>query len=86
MIQAYLLSIFVWMAIILYTIHTTKSKIAQNGWLDDAEPSEFSQWIVSLLLISMTPILRLMTCWGMYYMSIETKEHFEEKYKNEDDE
>lgn len=86
MIKAYLLSIFIWMAIILCVTLVTNKKIIQNGWLEGAEPSTFSQGAVSLLLISMAPILRLLVCWYMYYMSIETKEHFEEKYKDEDDE
>ena len=86
MFKAYLLSIFIWMAIILFTTLCMRSKIIQNGWVEGAEPSTFSQGIVTVILVAATPILRVIVCAGMLYMAIETKEHFEEKLKDEDDE
>ena len=86
MFKAYLLSIFIWMAIILFTTFCTRSKIIQNGWVEGAEPSTFSQGIVTVILVAATPVFRVILCAGMLYMAIETKDHFEEKYKDEDDE
>lgn len=86
MIKAYLLSIFVWMALIVFTTIFSKSKIIQNGQLDGAAPSTFSQGMVTLILVAATPVVRFLICATMLYMTTTTKEQFEEKYKDEDDE
>ena len=86
MFKAYLLSLFIWMVIILFTTLITSRKIIQNGWVEGTEPATFSHSVVTLILVAATPILRVIVCAGMFCMAMETKEHFEEKLKDEDDE
>ena len=86
MIQAYLLSIFIWMATIVLITTCTKDKVLQNGWLDGTEPATFSHGIVTLILVAATPIFRVIICAVMIYMTRITKEQYEEEHKDEGDE
>lgn len=88
MFVLYLISIFIWFALIVSYLCVASMQIADNGWVDGKRGGSAPQAFISLLITCAIPILRAIFLCVVIYMATHTKEEFEEekkKYYGDDD-
>jgi hypothetical protein len=86
MLKIYLTSIVIWMIINFCTIQIFQFKIKDNGWLELETTNQTTSPFMYLFTMSAVPLIRVLVLVVIIYMSIYTKEQFEEyKIKHEKD-
>ena len=86
MLGAYLASIVIYLMILYGMLYIFADKIKDNHWIDVSSNGTGNRtaknWRVSLVCIAAIPVFRILIVLCLIYMSVHTKEDFEE-FKNE---
>lgn len=86
MLKIYFSSVIIWMIINYSAAKIFKTKIRENGWLENKKPLKMN-WLVALFVMSAIPVFRLLIPVCCFIMGSTTKEEFEkwcEDIKNDD--
>lgn len=83
MIEIYLLSIVIWAIIIFCVTKALAFKIAKNGWLDGAQRNS-GGWI-TMFIVAAIPIFRILVASTIVYMSVYTRQQYEDIKKEYDE-
>ena len=84
MLQAYLVSICIWMIIIFCAAVLFAETIKQKGWIDSGEHAGFFDMWFKLFCMSAVPLLRIVFLLTIIFMSAVSKEEYEEMKKKID--
>ena len=80
MLSIYLKSVLIYMIMIFAATYMGQYKIKENGWVNEAKKLE-RNFLISLFCLAAIPVLRFAVVLALLRMTSMTKEDFEKKKK-----